>query len=221
MIAHNVRKASPIICTIHGNAATFNSFSFIKKCLPEYEYLDLSYDSRMGFWNNLKHMEDCLSSYPEEEFVFLSHSLGGIYAAYLASFFRKRTLAMITMATPFAGCEAAGMLNLLAPSQLFKDIRPSSDVMRGVQQLDIKCPVTAIVTTSGQSSLWTKINDGIVSRESMLALKGDVAYYDVHAKHNEILLHEATVKIVEEAIEQAFQKSKDNALINEMEECDE
>jgi triacylglycerol esterase/lipase EstA (alpha/beta hydrolase family) len=163
----------------------------------------------------------CLSYCPKDEFVFLSHSLGGVYAAYLASLYRKRTLAVITMATPFAGCEAAGMLNLLAPSQLFKDIRPSSDVMRGVQQLDIKCPVTAIVTTSGQSSLWTKINDGIVSRESMLALKGDVTYYDVHATHNEILLHEATVEIVEEAIKQALQKSKDNALINEMEECDE
>jgi pimeloyl-ACP methyl ester carboxylesterase len=210
-----------IICTIHGNAATPQSFNMIKKCLPNYEYLDLSYDSRMGFWNNLEHMEDHLSYYPKDEFVFLSHSLGGVYAAYLASPYRKRTLAVITMATPFAGCEAAGMLNLLAPSQLFKDIRTNSDVMRGVQQLDIKCLVTAIVTTSGQSSLWTKINDGIVSRESMLALNGDVTYYDVHATHNEILLHEATVEIVEEAIKQALQKSKDNALINEMEECDE
>jgi hypothetical protein len=42
-----------IICTIHGNAATTQSFNMIKKCLPNYEYLDLSYDSRMGFWNNL------------------------------------------------------------------------------------------------------------------------------------------------------------------------
>jgi pimeloyl-ACP methyl ester carboxylesterase len=210
MIPHNVRKASPIICTIHGNAATFNSFSFIKKCLPEYEYLDLSYDSRMGFWNNLEHMEDCLSYYPEDEFVFLSHSLGGVYAAYLASFFRKRTLAMITMATPFAGCEAAGMLNLLAPSQLFKDIRPSSDVMRGVQQLDIKCPVTAIVTTSGQSSLWVKLNDGCVSRESMMSLKGDVTYKEVNATHSEVLLHQETVRIVQQAVNTAVKFKENN-----------
>jgi hypothetical protein len=89
--------------------------------------------------------------------------------------------------------------------------------MRGVEHLDIKCPVTAIVTTSGQSSLWTKINDGIVSRESMLALNSDVTYYDVHATHNEILLHEATVEIVEEAIEQAILLSQNNALANKME----
>jgi len=210
-----------IIITCHGNSATHNSFSFIKKCLPDYEYLDLSYDSRMGFWNNLEHMEDFLSYYPEDEIVFLAHSLGGVYAAYLASFYRKRTLAMITMATPFAGCEAAGILNMLAPSQLFRDIRTNSDVMRGVQQFDIKCHVTAIVTTSGQSSLWTKINDGVISRESMLALKGDVTYYDVHATHNEILLHEETVEIVKEAIEQAILLSQNNATTNEMEECDE
>jgi hypothetical protein len=39
----------------------------------------------------------------------------------------------------------------------------------------------------------------------------------VHATHNEILLHEATVEIVEEAIEQAILLSQNNALANKME----
>ena len=210
-----------LVITCHGNSNTKQSFNYIKLCLPRYTYIDLSFDSRLGFWNNLEVMEDLLSYYPDEQFIFLTHSLGSVYAAYLASFYRKRTLALITLSAPWGGSEAATLLNVIAPTQLFRDIKPSSDVIKGVQQLSLYCPITSIVTTSGQSSLWVKINDGVLSRESMMALKGDVEYYDVHATHNEILLHEATVEIVEEAIEQAFQKSKENALINEMEECDE
>lgn len=217
----NIRKASPLVISCHGNGATFNSFSYIKKCLPQFEYFDLHYDSKDGFFNNLEYLQDCLMELvyrnPDEEFVFLSHSLGGIYSAYLASFFHKRTLGVITLATPWGGCEHAPLLNLIAPSQLFKDIKASSPVMRGVHKLRLLCPVTSVVTTSGQSSLWVKVNDSVVSRESMMALKGNVEYYEVCANHSEVLLHTDTVSVVEEAIEQAFQKSKASALINEKE----
>lgn len=209
------------ILTVHGNSSSSQSWNYIKQCLPHHTFLDLSYDSREGFRNNLARMTEEINEYirnfPEDEFVFLGHSLGSVYSAYLASLFKSRTLSVITLAAPWAGSEAATVLNMIAPSQLFDDIKPSSDVIRGLKKLQLSCHVTSIVSTSGQSSLWVKLNDGVLSRESMMALKGNVEYYEVCANHSEVLLHTDTVDIVEEAIEQAFQKSKANAVINEME----
>ena len=66
---------------IHGANATAQSWNYIQcKCG---EGITVSYDSALGFKNNLTRITEELSILDEIEFV--AHSLGGIYAIHLAS----------------------------------------------------------------------------------------------------------------------------------------
>ena len=59
---------------IHGANATSESFNYIRNKLGD--GVDINYDSRNGFENNLKDMQSTLSAY--NDIVFVAHSLGGI-----------------------------------------------------------------------------------------------------------------------------------------------
>lgn len=195
-----------IVISIHGNAATPSSFNLIKMCIPEHTYVDLSYNSANGFNANLKAMFAALSEYPDETFFFVSHSLGGVYAGHLATLFPEQAVGIVSMATPYGGSEAATVLNMFAPCQLFSDIKPTSLPIRKLARSTIPCHLTAIVTTAGQSSLWQKANDGIVSKESMYARPG-AHFIEVDSGHHEICLSMEAVAIIREAIENVMEEA--------------
>jgi pimeloyl-ACP methyl ester carboxylesterase len=199
-------ETPPTVITIHGNGATDASFNMIKLLLkhPIHKYIDFTYNSEDGYDNNLNDMGVLLTKVKGKVFI-IAHSLGGIYAGTLAVMFPEKVVGIVTMSTPYGGSEAACMLGMFFPSQLFNDIKPMSKPIRYLHRATIPCPLTAIVTTAGQSSMWQKLNDGVISRESMYDREG-AEFIEVEYNHSEVLMATQTVEIIKEALNNIKEK---------------
>ena len=181
---------------IHGANATSESFNYIKSKLGT--GLDLSYDSRNGFENNLKDMQSTLQNY--KNLVFVAHSLGGIYALHLANNMPEVIKGAVTLSTPYGGAEVADYAQYFLPfSRLMRDIGPSSWVMRQASRIKIQHPWTNIVTVKGQSPFMHEPNDGVVTIASQRH-HADMELVEVDCNHYEVVLSEAVVQLVKERV---------------------
>jgi predicted alpha/beta hydrolase family esterase len=88
---------------IHGANATSESFNYIKSKLGK--GIDINYDSRNGFENNLMDMQTSLKEHTD--LVFIAHSLGGIYSLHLANSMPGAVKGAVTLSTPYGGAEVA------------------------------------------------------------------------------------------------------------------
>ena len=181
---------------IHGANATSESFNYIKSKLGT--GLDLSYDSRNGFENNLKDMQSTLQNY--KNLVFVAHSLGGIYALHLANNMPEVIKGAVTLSTPYGGAEVADYAQYFLPfSRLMRDIGPSSWVMRQASRIKIQHPWTNIVTVKGQSPFMHEPNDGVVTIASQRH-HADMELVEVDCNHYEVVLSDAVVQLVKERV---------------------
>jgi len=181
---------------IHGANATSESFNYIKSKLGG--GLDLNYDSRNGFENNLKDMQLTLSSYTD--IVFIAHSLGGIYSLHLANTMPMSVRGAVTLSTPYGGAEVADYAQYFLPfSRLMRDIGPSSWVMKQANRIKIQHPWTNIVTVKGQSPFMHEPNDGVVTIASQKH-HADMELIEVDYNHYEVVLAEPVIKIIKERV---------------------
>jgi esterase/lipase len=181
---------------IHGANATSESFNYIKSKLGG--GLDLNYDSRNGFENNLKDMQLTLSSYTD--IVFIAHSLGGIYSLHLANSMPMSVKGAVTLSTPYGGAEVADYAQYFLPfSRLMRDIGPSSWVMKQARNIKIQHPWTNIVTVKGQSPFMSEHNDGVVTIASQKH-HDDMELIEVDYNHYEVVLAEPVIKIIKERV---------------------
>ena len=74
------------IVYIHGASATSESFNYIREKLGK--GIDVNYDSRNGFENNLNDIAGQLKGV--KDIAFVAHSLGGIYSLHLANMMPKQ-----------------------------------------------------------------------------------------------------------------------------------
>lgn len=193
------------IVFIHGHGASGNSFNYIHSELREaldnnlkWKYFD--YDSSEGFDNNLQRLNKALL-FTLDDIILVGHSLGGLYGLHAANCLRDKVKALVTIATPFGGSDAAKMLGIMFPTQqIYKDIHTYAQPIISGSNIVLSCPITAIVTTKGHSQLMLAINDGVVTRDSMRARK-DAEYIEVAATHHEIVLHKETVEIIKWVVE--------------------
>jgi len=141
---------------IHGANATSESFNYIRSKIGD--GIDVNYDSRNGFENNLKDMLAQLKNI--KDIFFVAHSLGGIYALHLANAIPEQVLGAVTISTPYGGAEVADYAQYFLPfSRLMRDIGPSSWAMRQADRINIQHPWTNIVTLKGQSPFIIAPND--------------------------------------------------------------
>jgi len=181
---------------IHGANATSESFNYIKSKLGT--GVDLNYDSRNGFENNLKDMQAALNGYTD--IVFLAHSLGGIYALHLANSMPNAVKGAVTLSTPYGGAEGADYAQYFLPfSRLMRDIGPSSWVMKQANRIKIQHPWTNIVTVKGQSPFMHEPNDGVVTIASQRH-HADMELVEVDCNHYEVVLSDAVVRLVKERV---------------------
>jgi pimeloyl-ACP methyl ester carboxylesterase len=179
---------------IHGANATSESFNYIKSKLGT--GVDLNYDSRNGFENNLKDMKETLSNY--KDIVFIAHSLGGIYSLHLANYMPSAVKGAITLSTPYGGAEVADYAQYFLPfSRLMRDIGPSSWAMRQADKIKIQHPWTNVVTVRGQSPFMVEPNDGVVTIRSMKH-HADMELVEVDYNHYEVVLSDKIVDIIQE-----------------------
>ena len=181
---------------IHGANATSESFNYIRSKLGN--GLDINYDSRNGFKNNLEDMQSTLSKY--KDIVFIAHSLGGIYSLHLANHMPESVKGAITLSTPYGGAEVADYAQYFLPfSRLMRDIGPSSWAMRQADKIKIQHPWTNVVTVRGQSPFMVEPNDGVVTISSMKH-HADMELVEVDYNHYEVVLSDKIVDIIKERI---------------------
>ena len=182
---------------IHGANATSESFNYIKSKLGP--GLDLNYDSRHGFENNLKDMQATLSGHTD--LVFVAHSLGGVYSLYLANLMPTVVKGAVTLSTPYGGAEVADYAKYFLPfSRLMRDIGPNSWVMRQANRIKIQHPWTNIVTVKGQSPFMHEPNDGVVTIASQQH-HGDMELVEVDYNHYEVVLSDHVIDLIKQRVD--------------------
>jgi pimeloyl-ACP methyl ester carboxylesterase len=185
---------------IHGAKATPNSFNYLRSKIYGFPETLISYHSSSGFVNNLEKMTTIIE--PLGDVFFIAHSLGGLYALHLKEILGKQVKGAVTLSTPYNGSNMAHVLKYLSvlnPQQLFYDITPYAYPVVASHKIKIDIPWTNIVTTEGHNSLMGELNDGIVSRRSMIYRK-DMELIDLDTNHYEVLLYPKTVEIIKSKI---------------------
>ena len=181
---------------IHGANATSESFNYIRNALGT--GIDIDYDSRNGFENNLKDMLSTLSAV--NDIAFVAHSLGGIYALHIANAMPKQILGAVTLSTPYGGAAVADYAQYFLPfSRLMRDIGPNSWVMKQASRIKIQHPWTNIVTVKGQSPFLLEHNDGVVTIASQRH-HSDMELVDVEYNHYEVVLSNQVLEIIQERV---------------------
>ena len=189
------------IVYIHGASATSESFNYLRSKLGS--GIDVNYDSRNGFENNLNDM--LLQLKDSDNIVFVAHSLGGIYALHLANAMPEQVLGAVTLSTPYGGAEVAQYAQYFLPfSRLMRDIGPSSWTMRQADKIKIQHPWTNIVTVKGQSPFMLAANDGVVTISSQRH-HADMELVEVDCNHYEVVLSDVVVELIQERLT-TFQK---------------
>jgi|TARA_B110000503_G_scaffold93972_1_gene141694 pimeloyl-ACP methyl ester carboxylesterase len=189
------------IVYIHGASATSESFNYLRSKLGS--GIDVNYDSRNGFENNLNDM--LLQLKDSDNIVFVAHSLGGIYALHLANAMPEQVLGAVTLSTPYGGAEVAQYAQYFLPfSRLMRDIGPSSWTMRQADKIKIQHPWTNIVTVKGQSPFMLAANDGVVTISSQRH-HADMELVEVDCNHYEVVLSDVVVELIQERLS-TFQK---------------
>ena len=181
---------------IHGASATSESFNYIRSKLGN--GIDINYDSRNGFENNLNEMLAQLKDV--KDIAFIAHSLGGVYSLHLANAIPDQVVGAVTLSTPYGGAEVAEVVKFFLPfSRLMRDIGPSSWAMKQADKIKIQHPWTNIVTVKGQSPFMHEHNDGVVTIASMKHHK-EMELVEVDYNHYEVVLAEPVIKIIKERV---------------------
>jgi pimeloyl-ACP methyl ester carboxylesterase len=185
-------KNEKTLVYIHGASATSESFNYIRTKIGK--GIDINYDSRNGFENNLADM--LLALQHTKDIFFIAHSLGGIYSLHIANAIPKQVLGAVTLSTPYGGAEVADVAKYFLPfSRLMRDIGPNSWVMKQADKIKIQHPWTNVVTVKGQSPFIAEPNDGVVTIDSQRHHE-DMELVDVDYNHYEVLQAESVVKLI-------------------------
>jgi len=185
-------KNEKTLVYIHGASATSESFNYIRTKIGK--GIDINYDSRNGFENNLADMLSTLQN--AKDIFFIAHSLGGIYSLHIANAIPKQVLGAVTLSTPYGGAEVADVAKYFLPfSRLMRDIGPNSWVMKQADKIKIQHPWTNVVTVKGQSPFIAEPNDGVVTIDSQRH-HADMELVDVDYNHYEVLQAEPVVKLI-------------------------
>ncbi len=181
---------------IHGASATSESFNYIRSKLGK--GIDINYDSRNGFENNLEDMKQQLKDI--KDMAFVAHSLGGIYSLHIANAMPAQVKGAVTLSTPYGGAKVAEFAQFFLPfSRLMRDIGPSSWAFKQADQIKIQHPWTNIVTVKGQSPFLLEHNDGVVTIASQKHHE-DMELIEVDLNHYEVVLSDRVVELIKERV---------------------
>jgi pimeloyl-ACP methyl ester carboxylesterase len=187
------------IVYIHGANSTPTTFNYIKRSLPQHEAFDISYRHDIPLIDIIRNVYEAL---PDGPVYIVAHSLGGLIAVAVSQLNHasqtKDIQKIMTISSPFGGCKGADILKWMYPSnRLFSDISTVSPVIKAVTRIGAVVPTKCIVTNHGSIPLIRGENDGVVSVESQMSLKG-AQYAKQSHNHFEVLLSDDTVAKVKE-----------------------
>lgn len=185
------------ILYLHGANMTERSFELFRRDIKQESFCP-EYHIDDGLEDNIEYIKkEVKKKFKDEPVDIIAHSMGGLIAlALLRAHHPIRRI--VTMSTPFGGSIVAGQLKYMYPChQLFADIDHGSELIQELKKTSITVPMKSFVTVSGGTPLKLSENDGIVSVESQLDLKGP-KFKKIKLNHFEILLCEDVVKETKE-----------------------
>lgn len=191
------------IVYIHGFNSSARSFNYIHGLLPDHEWSAINYKSHQHIEQS---MADIVRQLPKGKFSLVGHSLGGILAVLVAAEHIDRVERVASISAPFGGSRAALALRWLpGHPKVMADITPTSAKIELLSQLKLQVPTLSIVSTGGSLPTAPEPNDSIVTVASQKALKFGKKV-EIKANHFEILMHEKTVKHLQDFL---FQEETD------------
>ena len=183
-------KMKKNILYIHGANMSPVSFTLIQTTVGTHNAVAPEYSIESPVEKNVKRITRLArKEFKNEPFDIISHSLGGIIAILLLKT-RLRIGRIVTISTPLGGSEAAATLRYMYPGyQLYKDIDPSSDIIKKANNQKLKVPVLSVITTGGNCTIpfMKEDNDTIVTVASQTVSDNPEFYY-VDLNHFEVLL---------------------------------
>lgn len=178
------------ILYIHGANMSPVSFTLIQTTMGSHNVVAPEYSIEKPLDKNVKRIARLArKEFKDQPFDIVSHSLGGIIAILLLRT-RLHIDRIVTISTPLGGSEAAASLRFMYPNyQLYKDINPSSDIIKKANNIKLKVPVLSIITTGGNSTIpfMKEDNDTIVTVASQTVSDNPEFHY-VDLNHFEVLL---------------------------------
>ena len=185
---------------IHGAHATPETFNYIRSQFGQSDDILISYSSVHSFKNNLRDMTRQLKYC--EDITFIAHSLGGVYALYLANLFPKQVRRSFSMSTPFGGSRQSNLIKWMLPhNQMFRDIATNGPVIQSALSMPLPCSWTNVVSTRGHNPWLMEANDGVVTVASQKARR-DMQLIDVHVNHYEVVISDKTMKYLVDFLKQ-------------------
>ncbi len=183
------------IVYVHGFNSSHRSFNYIQAKLPAHDIIPISYKSHQPLRDSLDEVRKQL---PKDRFNIIGHSLGGVISALMAAEHNDRVDHLIAISAPFAGSRAAMAARWLpGHPKVMHDITPSAPKIELISQLKLTVPTMCIFSTGGSLATSPEANDSIVTVNSQKALPFG-RKVEVKANHFEVLLHERTVKLIQD-----------------------
>lgn len=193
-------KQNPSMITIayiHGFNSSPRSFGYLRAFLPEHDVVLISYNSHQPIRDSMLEVRKQL---PKGRFFIVGHSLGGLLTVLMAAEHVDRVDGAVTISAPLGGSKSASMLRWIpGHPKIIHDLTPTSEKIELISQLKLQIPVLSIISTGGGLATTNEPNDSIVTVASQRALKFGKKI-EVKANHFEVLMHEKTVKHIQDFV---------------------
>ncbi len=191
--------SSPHIVYLHGLNCTRRIFTHLHCQLPDHHAIFIDYDSCQAAEDSYQQV---LAHIPRNEPIsIVGHSLGGIIGYLIASRDPEILVEnLISISTPFGGSQTAANLKWFYPGYLiFKDMCPTSSIVKEVTSKPLGINFTSVISTSGHVPFISEINDGVVSIRAQEATRADEVLY-VDSSHFEIMQDPLTIAAVQRLV---------------------
>jgi len=190
----------PTVIFIHGAGQSGLCWNYYISQLRPMKFINLRYDIETPFFDNLERLAYEIRN--EDDIIFISHSLGGLYALHLYDRLKPKVLSSVSISSPFGGSLTADWARYIIPNYLlFKEIGIRSRPVRTGLGVDIDTlKWIQIVSTNGGVPWHKGHNDGVVSVASQYA-HPQMRKIEMPLTHHESLVSPDVCLVLHEEIE--------------------
>ena len=157
-----------MILLIHGAGSSSNYFNYVSLWLDqELQAIDYTVgDDHNAIFQKIKN--------PNEVKYIVGHSYGGLLGAEWLSKDVRNVKGLLTIATPWQGSPTARILNWFLSDDVWKDMKPGSELLRKINSINLTIPVKNIVAVpnrgNGLAGGGKSQNDGTIPIASAKAI---------------------------------------------------
>jgi pimeloyl-ACP methyl ester carboxylesterase len=191
---------------LHGaEGPDFQLMNFFRDHLNNHDSVVINYNPNQAWKINLNNIHEQIKDF--DKIFFVGLSLGGVYALHLYNLMPEKVLGACGISSPYGGVEMADTIKFMYPERKFLDYcGVSSNFIKNLSDIRINVPWWNIVTTQGHNNFLIKPNDGIVTIDSMTALKNHMSLIELAESHFTVVKSDLTVSVIEDCLGSIYNK---------------